>query len=376
MKSLLKIVIPATLLIMGHNLVAQDNNITLTLPEWITKTTIKGNMRARFEDVEVNNSTSKSRFRGRVRIGAYGDVNSQMDWGFRISSGSDESATSSNQSFDDFSSKRKIWMDLGWFGYRPNELNDLYAAIGKMKKPWKGVSGLVFDGDLNPEGANIQYAFPAINIQCGYYLMKDNLTGNNPTLDINMLAAQLDGNITITENIKLHTGLAGFLYSNIKDAEVVKSDSDKYLSKGNSVRTITADDGTATEYWINDFQEVDAFAYLNINRGPAPFKIFGEYVINVAADSSDDDGWKVGLKTKYKKFHAEYNYRELGRDAVLGVLADSDFGGGGTGTKGHTFKFKYDVFKNCALGFITKQADNYASQRDVETYQFDIMVNF
>jgi len=107
------------MVLSGGTLIAEESVVQVTVPEWVTKMKVKGDIRVRYEGVEVAGSTSKSRYRGRFRIGLYGDVNDQMDWGFRLASGSDESPTSSNQSLDSFGNKRKIWMDLGYFGWRP-----------------------------------------------------------------------------------------------------------------------------------------------------------------------------------------------------------------------------------------------------------------
>ncbi len=348
------------------------------VPDWVTHMKIKGDIRARFEDVEVDGSNSKSRFRERVRIGVYGDVNEQIDWGFRLASGSDESPTSSNQSLDDFSAKRRIWMDLGYFGYRPNELEELYFVIGKIKKPWKGVSDLVWDSDLNPEGVNAKYSAGIFNAQLGYFIMKDNATGSDAQTDVGMTAAQLDSNLKIADGIKLNGGIAGFFYQNVKGTEVVKSDSGKYLGKGNSVTEIEDVDGNITEFWVNDYEQIDAFISLDIKRGPVPVKLYGEYIVNIAATTTDDDGWRAGIKASFfdKKLSLDYNYRDLGQDAVLGVLTDSDFGGGGTGSKGHKIKAKYEILKNCTLGLTALLADNQVKDADVNTIQADIVVKF
>lgn len=381
MKHLLKksiVILSVSTILSGGVVVAADSEEHVVVPEWVTKMKIKGDIRARYESVEVDGDTSKSRYRGRVRIGVYGDVNEQMDWGFRLASGSDESPTSSNQSLDDFGSKRKIWMDLGYFGWRPAELQEMYLVIGKIKKPWKDVSGLVWDGDFNPEGANVQYSKNGITVQAGQYIMKDNVTGDDPNKDIGMTAVQIHGGFEVAEDVKLLGGISGFFYQNIKGAEVVKSDSGKTLSMGNATTDVENDDGSVTEFWANNYEEIDTTIVLDVKRGPTPFKVYGEYVVNIAADSDDDDGWRAGLKVVYfdNKLSLDYNYRDLGRDAVLGVLSDSDFGGGGTGSKGHSIKAKYKALKNCTLGAALLLADNGVKDSDVDTIQIDIVVKF
>ncbi len=379
MKRLRAVVIALTITVLsGVSVIAVESDAQPAVPEWVTKMNIKGDIRARFESVEVDGDTSKSRFRGRVRIGAYGDVNEQMDWGFRLASGSDESPTSSNQSLDDFGSKRKVWMDLGYFGWRPAELQEMYLVIGKIKKPWEDVSSLVWDGDFNPEGVNARYRKNGITVQAGQYVMKENVTGDDPSKDIGMTAVQLHGGIEVSEDIRLLGGVAGFIYQNVKGSEVAKSDSGKTLSNGNTTVDVENDDGTVTTLWENDYEEIDATIVLDIKRGSVPVKFYGEYVLNIAADSDEDDGWRAGFKTAYfsKNLSLDYSYRDLGRDAVLGVLADSDFGGGGAGSKGHSIKAKYKALENCTLGATLHLADNSAKDADVDTVQIDIIVKF
>ena len=63
-------------------------------------------------------------------------------------------------------------------------------------------------------------------------------------------------------------------------------------------------------------------------------------------------------------------------DAVVGLLADSDFGGGGSNVKGHRIKAKYNVLENCQLALTTILANNVGKDTDVDTIQFDIIVKF
>ena len=373
------VVIAAIITVLGGStVVAADAESQVVVPEWVTKMKINGDIRARFEDVQVDEDTSKSRFRGRVRIGIYGDVNEQMDWGFRLASGSDESPTSSNQSLDDFGSKREIWMDLGYFGWRPADIQDLHLVIGKIKKPWNDVSNLIWDSDFNPEGINAKYSKNGFTAQIGQYLMKDNAFGDDPNEDIGMTSAQLHGGLDVAENVKLSCGIAAFLYQNIKGAEVIKSDAEKVLSNGNTTTDVENEDGSVTKNWANNYEEIDTTVSLDIKRGTLPVKLYGEYVVNIAADSDEDDGWRAGIKGSCfcKRLSVDYNYRDLGRDAVLGVLTDSDFGGGGTGSKGHSIKAKYKALENCTLGLAFLLADNSVKESDVDTLQLDIVVKF
>jgi hypothetical protein len=57
------------------------------------------------------------------------------------------------------------------------------------------------------------------------------------------------------------------------------------------------------------------------------------------------------------------------KDAVAGVLTDSDFIGGGTDGKGHMLSGKYQLTKNIQAGltyFITQKGDNNDDYRRLQ----------
>ncbi len=60
-----------------------------------------------------------------------------------------------------------------------------------------------------------------------------------------------------------------------------------------------------------------------------------------------DDGWYVGLQLgeakKQGQWEIGYWYEELGANAFLDAIVDSDFGYGGTNNKGHIVKAGYAV---------------------------------
>lgn len=339
---------------------------------WTEKIKIKGDIRARFEHVEKDNSTSKSRLRGRARIGIYSDVNDQVYAGVRIATGSDESPTSTNQSLEDFGNKRAIWLDLMYMGYTPDAVQGLDAVLGKIKQPWEQVSDLMYDSDVNPEGLNAGYGkeFDAFELiaNAGYYTWQDNVNGN-PASDATMGAAQLAGKMGLGDHLKLTAGANAFIYHNIAGSEIPTDDDTppNALPKGNTT------DGTGL-LWLYDYELVEGFAKLDIKNDIAPLKIYGDYIVNTASDVEEDTAWLVGAGAKYKKFGLDYNYRDIEADAVIGVLADSDFSGGGTGGKGHKIKLGYTLLKNWKAGvtyFLTERGGT-----DINTLQCDLVVKF
>lgn len=343
---------------------------------WTDKITIKGDIRARFEHVEKNGDTSKSRLRGRARVGVYADVNDQVYAGVRIATGSDDSPTSTNQSLDKFGSKRAIWLDLMYMGYTPDSINGLDVVLGKIKQPWEQVSDLMYDSDVNPEGFNAGYGkeFDAFELiaNAGYYTWQDSVQ-DNPVSDVSMGAAQLAGKLGMGDRLKLTAGANAFIYHNMKGAQAPNDDDGDHLSKGNTTTVIAGPPDDAR--WDYDYELVEGFAQLDLDNDVVPVKFYGDYIVNMASDVQEDTAWMIGAGAGYKRFGFDYNYREIDADAIVGVLADSDFAGGGTGGKGHKFKLKYKLMKNWSAGltyFLTE--DRGAA--DVNTLQADLVVKF
>ena len=80
---------------------------------WAAKTQFKGDVRFRQETVKndgVSNNSDQDRQRIRARLGAYTEINPQVDTGIRIATGNNNDARSTNQSLET-TSPRKI---SGW----------------------------------------------------------------------------------------------------------------------------------------------------------------------------------------------------------------------------------------------------------------------
>ncbi len=135
---------------------------------WLDELSINGDARVRYESFFGRQSPSalgtfdevdRTRFRLRLRVGA---VAKAGDWsaGFRLASGDTggpaSDGVSTNTTFDQFTGKKPINIDLAFLMYEPSQIAGLKLLAGKMENPfWE--SDMVFDGDLTPEGIAEQY---------------------------------------------------------------------------------------------------------------------------------------------------------------------------------------------------------------------------
>ena len=73
-------------------------------------------------------------------------------------------------------------------------------------------------------------------------------------------------------------------------------------------------------------------------------------------------------------------YKHFESDAAFGALTDGDFGGGGTGHKGHKFGARMGVMKNWDVGVIYYRVDDDEPAAGVErrtnTLQVESVVKF
>ena len=336
---------------------------------WAAKTQFKGDVRFRQETVKIqgesnNGGRDKDRQRIRARLGAYTEINSQVDTGIRIATGSSDDARSTNQDQDNYFDKKSIWLDLGYIDYHPDQIKNLHVIGGKMLQPWVNMGDVIWDSDINPEGLAVTYKYPLGSSaelfgSLGNYNLKDNVDGDGVQFrhDLRLTSGQLGTRFSVTDNLKMTLGGSVYAYQNDKDSRCTTTTTPCALAvNGNS-----AD---------NQFRLYEGFAQADIGGLAVPLAFYGQYVKNNDAVTDQDTAWLIGAKSKVFGFNLDYNYRDTQRNAVVGAFTDSDFANGTTGSRGHKMKVSYDIDKNFALGatyFLTKADYASRTQRDANT---------
>ncbi|AQT95798.1 MULTISPECIES: putative porin [Pseudomonas] len=357
---------------------------------WAAKTQLKGDVRFRHETIKIdgtpnNGGKDKDRERIRARLGAYTEINSQVDTGIRVATGSSDDARSTNQDLDGYFNKKSIWLDLGYIDYHPTQIKNLHVIGGKMLQPWVSMGDVIWDSDINPEGLALTYKYPLGSSaelfgSLGNYNLKDNVNGDGVQFrnDLRMTAGQLGSRFSLTDNLKLTLGGSVYAFQNDEDSRcpTATGTTPGCLTPGETVANTTA--GNASEYRL-----YEGFSQVDIGGLAVPLSFYGQYVQNTkATDKDKDTAWLLGAKSKVFGLNLDYNYRDVQRYAVVGAFTDSDFAGGFTGARGHKFKVGYDIDKNFAIGatyFLTKA--DYASatgyrDANANTLQLDAEAKF
>jgi len=334
---------------------------------WANDIKLKGDIRARYENVDVSNAAAKDqkdRQRIRVRLGAYGKINEEADFGIRLATGNGKptSRTSSNQTLDDSGSQKGIYLDQAYVDWHPELLGGAHAFLGKMPQPWLAAgSGLVWDTDLNPEGVSVTYEKQLMPFKlmanAGSFVFKDNVGD-----DIQLWSGQLAGEKKIGDTT-LTLGMSDYYFANAE--------------QGNLTGAIGA---TSANTPGTGFNLVEGFGSYGFNVFKVPVLLNGQYVVNVDAASDDDTAYLAGItlgKAKDKgTWEIGYSWRDIGKDAVVAGLNDSDFAGETwTGCYGHRFNGKYQIAKNLAADLAYILSTDYKG-RDANTLQADLNFKF
>lgn len=332
---------------------------------------ISGDMRYRHELVHEEERASRTRHRIRARVGVSADVRHDLAVVFRVASGSSD-PVSANQTLDGGASSKDVWIDLACFDWRPALVPGLSLSGGKVENPFRrvGGTGLLWDGDLNPEGLALTHSasFGALGafLNLGGFWVEERSEG----ADSGLFGLQAGLRFDVPGgDVHLLGGLGYFDYGNAKGHPTFYDPDDSF---GNST--------DASGNYAADFDELEAFAEIGFALGWVPTAVFGDFVTNTAA-GDDEEGWLIGLALgrceEPGSWELRYNYRRVEADAVVGAFTDSDFAGGGTDVEGHEFGLEYQMARRVKTGvtyFLSKK--DLDEGIDYERFQLDIGFKF
>ncbi|MBN1552334.1 putative porin [bacterium] len=337
---------------------------------WTDNIDLKGDLRYRHESIDQEGKETRDRHRIRARLELKAKANDKLDVGLRFASGSSD-PVSTNQTLGEGFSSKSAWLDLAYFDWHPTDCFSLMG--GKMKNPFytPGKNQLIWDGDLNPEGM-------ALDVTMKKSMVELFLTGGGfwveerKAYDDSMLYG-IQAGLKVNMGKKAHIRFGGsyYTYSEAKGWA-------PFFDAGDSFGNSTDEDGL----YAVDFSLVEAFADMEFPVGSLPLNIYADYVVNNGADEYDTGylaGIMLGKTKKPWSFSISYDYREVERDAVVGVFTDSDFAGGGTDAKGHKFGFALQLSKNCTAGatyFMDELGLESESATDYDRLQVDLQLKF
>jgi cell division protein FtsB len=344
---------------------------------WADRVKLDGDFRYRYEYIDEDGSDSRKRNRIRARTNIKAQVADNTEVGFGLATGGDD-PVSTNQTLGGGGTSKSVVINLAYIDWEAAE--GLHLLAGKFKNPLKrpGSQALTWDGDWTPEGLALKYQrdWYFVNV-LGNYLEGDSKQSNK-----NFSWGGQFGATASVGDVKL-TGGIGYYSIPTKGKETNYGDpTDPGDFFGNTAVEVggaacgTTPDTTCV--YLYDYDLTQVFAEASFDIGDWPALVFFDYVNN--SDPSDNDtGWLLGTKLGQAKDRGEmqftYYYADKEADSMIGLLADSDFGGGGTDNKGHWLQLNYGINKSLAIGaqyFINEVDITSGSKSDYNRLMIDM----
>jgi len=355
----------------------QSTGTVAATESWSDRIRLDGDFRYRYENIDPEGSTSRNRNRIRARANIKADVADDFEVGFGLATGG-EDPVSTNQTLGGGGSSKGVVLNLAYVDWEAAE--GLHLLGGKFKNPLTrvGKQPLLWDGDWTPEGLALTYKrdwFFANAI--GSYLESDSRRSNN-----NFSWGAQFGASGAFGGAKVKGGI-GYFSIKTKGEETNFGDpTDPGDFFGNTaVEPGGLPCGTTPDascIYLYDYLLTEVFAEAAFDLGDWPTLVFVNWVNN--SDPSDNDtGWTVGTRFGQAKDRGQmqfsYLYADKEADSMLGLLTDSDFGGGGTDNKGHFLQLNYGVNKSWTIGaqyFINETDISSGSKSDYNRLMIDM----
>jgi hypothetical protein len=374
-----------------------------------------GNKQANF-----NTQDDSNRMRLRARLGATATLSDEVSATVRLSTGNTSDRTSTNQTLGQYFNKYSVVVDQAYVALQPFG-QQLTLSGGRLPNPFFSTD-LVWADDLGFEGVAVTakkdvFANGSGFLTAGYFPLSENRPGTSRSRSLIGVQTGLDMKLGASSN-RLKFGLAVYDYKGIEGQQEDLASSflereyatryeypSGFRQRGNTLFNVRAPgDAAAATYGLSSgFRELNLTAALDlVNLLPQPLRITGDYVKNLKFNRSEieqrtgvalTDGKDYGFLAKVQvgptqtlkrgDWNASLAYRYLGSDAALDAFTNSDFGLGGTNSKGFILGMNYGIFNNTWLSArwmssnpIHSYSPGTPTKLSVDTVQLELNARF
>lgn len=367
-------------------------------PGWYDKMNLRGDLRFRYQMDRNSAGQAKNRLRIRGRLGADFELDEKTSLHAGIATGSGD-PRSTNQTLEGEFKGKQINLDHAYAKYQFAPWGNIKA--GKIKQEevlWQPPTELVWDSDINPEGAAVNFSQKfgkdgkaEVFANAGYLVFgKSDFDLNGPSV----MFGQLGGKLEFGKGFYAKASLEGYHFDGFKGLSSPFSTS----AGTNTVRTVYSysydeetNEVTRTEesktYYPYGFNSVGGSfdAGYKVQDGALKGKVasvYGNVIHNMDAPG-DNTGYAVGLKFGDEKaddkgkWEARVMYEHLEKDSVPDTLPNSDFRGGKTGVQGIKVGAAYGLSKNVSLaGTYYNTSDIADPDNREQVVQLDVNLRF
>jgi hypothetical protein len=321
--------------------------------------TLKGDIRFRHEYQNDEGATGDNPFQQQrlmMRLGAVAQPAPDIEGEVRLGSGYGRTSLNQTLGKDNVSASGSgglgnftLTLDRAYFDWGLASGAHLFA--GRRRNIFYSAgSDLIWDGDLNFDGLAATYGADLGDLKLTALLSYDWIrkdAASAAVKDNQLITGQLAARQKFGD---LEAGLGATLYHYTHLAGQSAIDTGNF--KGNSSFSSGGSSGGSTGYRY-DFNILDFSAEIGAPVGGQTLAAVFDYARNAAAPD-EQAAWLAGLKygrvKKQGDWLVQYDYRVVGRDAVVGAFADGDVASsGGADIRNHRVRAAYGL--NDALIF-------------------------
>ena len=336
------------------------------IPAQSDKVRLAGDLRYRHESIWDDLYTDRHRHRIRARMSVTADVAEDTIAVFGLSTGP-RTKDSGNQTFDEGFSYKPVGVDLAYFNWGVTE--DLNIFGGKMPSPFFRPTSyhLIYDSDIRPEGVAAKYQSGSFFSNASAFWVEE----RSDSSDSMLYGLQAGYRGDLNNGMGLTAGISYYETSNMKGRKPI----------------FTPDNGQGNQLDINGnylygFSEFNIFSELRFQVGGKPATFFADYVRNREAKAFDDGyatGITYGSTSNPGNWSLAYVYQDSGANAVIGAFSDSDFAGGTSDGRAHTFRAGYAFYNgwNFGVRYVTGERGEAAGKnRDYDRLMADVLFRY
>ena len=331
---------------------------------WADKIRIKGDFRYRMENIQETGKSDRDRQRIRARAAIIATPQEGLEVGLGIASGDDDPLTT-NQTLGGGSSTKGLNLDLAYFSWSGLENTKIIAGKFKNILHKSGGNTMLWDGDWNPEGFGLQW---------GNGNWFGNLLGS--WIESDSKGGGSEFSYVIQGGIKTEFNSGASLKAGLTYTDFGTAGSGSFFGDADNFYGNSFDPQTNT--YLYNYEELEVFADFSFTLLNRPALLFVDYVQNQDAGALDT-AYAVGLTLGTAKSYGDWSlgwvYRDVEADAILGLVADSDFAGGGTDGKGHIFNGAYGLGKylNASVSYYANEFDvSSGAKKDHDRFQLNL----
>jgi len=380
----------------GKDLLAETSHTTneVATTKWKLSKAIKniglfGDLRFRYEYRGVDNNAPgrsgssqedyyRERFRYSVRIGIKGDLFDDFYYGLRVDTSSNPRSawlTFGDDSSPSPFSKSSDGINVGqaYLGWKPTSWYEM--TVGKMPMPLY-VTTMIWDSDLNPEGAVEKFKTSLgqfdLFANLGQFIYQDtNPDHGLPSSDTFMLAWQVGATAKLATNVSLKLAPVMYNYTGVGSSAGLNQ---PFTGQGDrfGLNPNPAGAGPFNQTGINDLLVLEVPFELNYKMGQYTSRLFGDFAYNFQGDdraraayaatqtpnpdavpltrayTGEDKAYQVGLgfgnlAAKRNTWEARTYWQHVEQYAADVNLLDSDFFEGRGNLEGVFAAFSYSI---------------------------------